>query len=332
VELLDASGVALFAAACAWTIWASVRSGGSAAPVVGLLVACGLVLVAARTVGSLARFIVPTAVLLAAVVVAAGSRTGVLSRAALSGPLEYLNADGAFYVQAAIAGLMVACCGRPWLFRALGGAGAGFFASLPIIVHTAAAAWLVLVLPAVALLSATLAGARGARASVALFGSLFVASVTVTIVLGSAYSRTAEPGLLQRAGATVVDEARLALWHDAFGIMRDHPETGVGVRRYAFVSPIGSSDPDYRWAHHEFLQHGAETGVTGLVLLAALFLWGFVRLWAVATPGRITALAAASLAALGIHACFDYVMHFPAIPVMTAALVATGMTERGSDL
>jgi O-antigen ligase len=234
-------------------------------------------------------------------------------------------------VQAAIAGLMVACCTRPWPLRVLGAAGAAFFASLPFIVNTAAAAWLVLVLPAIALLAATLAGARGARASVALFASLFVASLTVTIVLGSAYSRTADPGVLQRVGRIAVDEDRLALWHDAFVIMREHPQTGVGVGRYAFVSPIGSRDPDYRWAHHEFLQHGAETGVTGLVLLAAVFLWGFLRLWAVPAPGRLTALGAAALAALGIHACFDYVMHFPAIPVMAAALVATGMTERRSD-
>jgi hypothetical protein len=328
IGLLDASGVALFAAACGWTIWTSLRSEGSAAPVIGLLVACGFVFVAARMVGSVARLIVPAAVLLAAAIVAARSGTGVLSSAALSGPLEYLNADGAFYVQASIAGLMVAWCARPWLFRAVGVAGAGFFASLPFVVHTAAASWLVLVLPGMALLSTTLAGARGARASVALAGSLFVASVTATIVLGSASSQTEEPGLLQRVGLKAVDEDRLALWNDAFVIMRDQPGTGIGVGRYEFVSPIGSRNPDYRWAHHEFLQFGAETGVTGLVLLAGLFLWGFARLWAVATPDAITALAAASLAALGIHACVDYIMHFPAIPVMTAALVANGIDGR----
>jgi O-antigen ligase len=327
VALLDVLGAALFLGAAAWTTWASVRAGGSAAPIVGLLLACGLVVVAARSIGSRARFIVPLAVLLAAAIVAARSRTGVLSTAPLSGPLEYLNADGAFYVQAAIAGLMLVASARPWPFRALGGLGAAFFAALPFIVHAVAAAWLVVVLPGIGMLSAIVAGARGARASVALFGLLFIASVTATILLGSTYSRTAEPSLFQRAAANTVEEDRLVLWHDAFVIMRDHPGTGVGPRRYEFVSPIASGNPDYRWAHHEFLQQGAEAGITGLVFLAVLFLWGFSRLWVVAMPDAITALSAASLAALGIHACFDYVMHFPAIPVVTAALTATGMID-----
>ena len=69
-----------------------------------------------------------------------------------------------------------------------------------------------------------------------------------------------------------------------------------------------------------------------LVLLAALFGWGFARLWAIRAPDVVTALSAASLAALAIHASVDYVMHFPAIPLMTAALVATGMTGRTTRL
>jgi hypothetical protein len=325
VAMMDVLGAAVFVGAGAWTTWASVRSGGSAAPMVGLLLACGLVLVAARSMGSHARFVVPLGVLVAAAIVAARSRTGVLSSAPLSGPFEYLNADGAFYVQAAIAGLMLVASARPWPFRALAGVGAAFFAALPFIVHAVAAAWLVLVLPGIAILSATLAGARGARASVAVLGLLFVASLTASILLGSTYSRAAEPSLFQRAAIKTIDEDRLVLWHDAFVIMRDNPGTGVGPRRYEFVSPIASGNPDYRWAHHEFLQQGGEAGITGLVFLAVLFLWGFSRLWVVAKPDAITALSAASLAALGIHACLDYVMHFPAIPLVTAALAATGM-------
>jgi len=328
-RLVDVMGAALFLSAAAWTIWASVRAGGSAAPMVGLLLACGLVLMVARSIASHARFIVPLAALLAAVIVVARSRTGVLSRAPLSGPFEYINADAAFYVQAAIAGLMVASSARPWTFRVLGGLGAAFFAALPFIVHAAAAATLVVLLPAITFGSVVLAGARTIRLSVALLGALFVGVLTASIVLGATYSPGTQPSGLQRAAFSTIDRERVALWHDALLVMREHPWTGVGPGRYQEVSPIASRDRDSRWAHNEFLQQGAEGGVTGLVLLAALFGWGFARLWSVKRPDVVTALSAASLAALGIHTCVDYVLHFPAIPLITAGLVAAGMIDRG---
>jgi O-antigen ligase len=327
--VLDTVGVGLFVAAGCWMLWTSLRSGGSAAPGIRVLLICGLVLVVVRTLGPRARLIVPAACLVAAVIVAARSKTGILTTAPLSGPLEYVNADGAFYVQAAIAGLMLAygAGSRPRSIRALGAVGAGLFAVLPFIVHAVAAAWLVVVLPGIALLSVAVAGARGTRAAVAVCGLLFASSLAATMWLGSSYRPTGDPSVLQRAAIGAVSEQRLRLWHDAFVIMRSQPVTGVGPGRYQVVSPIASRDPDSRWAHNEFLQQGAEGGIAGLGLLALIFLWGFFRLGAVMTPGPITALSAPSLAALGIHACFDYVMHFAAIPVMAAALVATGAVD-----
>ena len=56
-----------------------------------------------------------------------------------------------------------------------------------------------------------------------------------------------------------------------------------------------------------------------------MFVWGFGRLWSVRAVDAFTALSAASLAALGIHGTIDYVMHFPAVPIMAAALVGAGM-------
>jgi O-antigen ligase len=317
-------GVFLFALAVVWMAWASVESGGSPVPGIELLLGCGLVLIAARTIGSRSRVFVPAAVFLAAGVVAARSKTGVLSTEPLSGPLAYLNADGAFYAQASIAGLMMASAARSWFLRGIGVVGAVVFAMLPFIVHALAAAALVVVLPVIALGAVAVAGAHGARASVAILGFLFAATLAATIVLGGSYSQSTGPTEL----ASIVDRARLTLWHDAFGFMRDHPATGVGPRRFQVVSSIARGNKDYRWAHNEFLQQGAEGGVAGLVLLALIFLWGFARLWVVRIPGAVTALGAVSLAALGIHACVDYVMHFPAIPLMAAGLVATGMTDR----
>jgi hypothetical protein len=324
--VLDAIGTLLISVAGVWILWTSALSGGSAVPGIELLLACGVLLLGARIIGSHVRLLVPMAVLAAAVIVAVRSTTGILSTAPLSGPLRYINADGAFYVQAAIAGLMVVSGARSWVLRFLGGLAAVVFGVLPFIVHALAAALLVVALPGISLVSAALGGASGARAAVALFGLLFIGSLAATIWLGGTYSAS-EPDLFQRAAASAVDEHRLVLWHDAFVIMQDHPGTGVGPRRYQVVSPIASKDPDSRWAHNEFLQQGAEGGIVGLVLLAALFIWGFSRLRAVGAASVVTTLGAASLAALGIHACVDYVMHFPAVSLTAAALVGTGMIQ-----
>jgi len=320
-------GAGLFAGYGTWILVAWARSGGSAVPALGLLLACGLALVAARSMGSFARLVVPSAALAAALLVAAGSRTGVFSASPLSGPLEYANADGAFYVQAVIAGLMLAFGAGPRLLRALGGTGALFFAVLPFVIHAMASAALLVVLPAIALGSAAL-GPRAARLAPALLGVAFVGTVGVTILAGATYPPPLGRSLFQRSALRLVDGERLSFWHDAYELMRGHPSTGVGPGRYSAVSPNALRDPDDRWAHNEFLQQGAEGGVMGLVFLALVFVWGFTRLSAGLSPDAVMLLGAASLAALGIHASVDYVMHFPAIPILSASLVGTGMTDR----
>jgi O-antigen ligase len=132
---------------------------------------------------------------------------------------------------------------------------------------------------------------------------------------------------VNRAVDATLTERRVALWHDAVVLMGDHPLSGVGPGRFELTSPTALADADTRQAHNEFLQQGAETGVLGFLLLTALFLWGFVRLMVKRRPDITTALAAASLAALGIHASVDYILHFPAIPAVAAALVGSATAK-----
>jgi hypothetical protein len=54
-------------------------------------------------------------------------------------------------------------------------------------------------------------------------------------------------------------------------------------------------------------------------------LWGFASLGATAVPDLVSVLGAVALAALGIHASVDYVLHFPAVPVTASALVGAAM-------
>ena len=86
------------------------------------------------------------------------------------------------------------------------------------------------------------------------------------------------------------------------------------------------------WAQNDFLQQGAEQGVLGLVALVALFACGFLALWANPGADAFVALAAVALAAVGIQACEDYVLHFPAIALTTAALVGAGIAPHGDRL
>jgi hypothetical protein len=73
------------------------------------------------------------------------------------------------------------------------------------------------------------------------------------------------------------------------------------------------------------LQQGAETGVIGLLLLIFIVIWGFSSLGAV-KGDTVTVLGGVALAALGIHACVDYILHFPAVPIAASALVGAAGT------
>jgi O-antigen ligase len=85
--------------------------------------------------------------------------------------------------------------------------------------------------------------------------------------------------------------------------------------------PTAARERDLGWAHNEFLQQGAETGIIGLALVLALLGWVFWRLWNAGTAAA--AVAALGLSAIVIHACADYVFHFPLLPATTAALVGS---------
>jgi O-antigen ligase len=113
-------------------------------------------------------------------------------------------------------------------------------------------------------------------------------------------------------------------------MLRTEPVTGVGPGRFKELSPTARRDQDRQWAHHGFLQQGAETGAIGLALLAGLFLWGFARLALSDGPARAVALVSVAVLGLAAHACIDYVLHFPAVPLSACALVAVPSSPRGS--
>ncbi|HEX6331131.1 MAG TPA: O-antigen ligase family protein [Actinomycetota bacterium] len=308
-SVLDAAGVVLVGALATISV---TRPVGDAGPQLQLLAAASATLIGGRLLASIHRA-VPAALV-------AGTAGGIVIRwwpdligtGPLGGPFGYENATGAFFVQAAFAGAVVAAATRSAPLVALGLLVAAALGA--VAVQASVAAWVTLGLGLVAI--PALFRPRWARPAVLAAGALFLAVLATTLVLGAGY-RAGEGGGALRS---VLTERRVVLWHESLEILLDHPG-GIGPGRFAEVAPTALADRDARWAHNAFLQQGAELGWIGLGVTVLLFLWGFARLWAHPHSDAVVALGAAALAALGIHASVDYVLHFPAVPLAAAALV-----------
>lgn len=319
---LDLIGLGLAGSAIGWSLLVAVWPGSSAGPFTSLLLASAAALVIGRLTASVRRTLVPAAVVGGATLVAVATQD-VLSGTALGGPLGYANANGAFFVQAAIAGLMLATAARRTPVRLLGLMSAIAFGVVPFAAKSVTSAALLLLLPAIALLVHSLGGARIAIATCA---ALFIVALATSVVIGSTYDAGDRSSLVDRIVDASIDERRAALWHEALVMMREHPVAGVGLGGFQVLSPTARSDPDARWAHNSFLQQGSETGLIGLILLTLMFVWGFASLGVPGRPDAVTVLGAVSLAALGIHASVDYILHFPAVPITAAGLVGAAGT------
>jgi O-antigen ligase len=287
-----------------------------AVSLVGFLLMIAGSVVIGRWVGGRHRGLIPAAVAAIAIAIAIAVPQVVTDRP-LDGPFGYRNATGAFYVQATIAAIMVSATRRRWPLRVLGVSAAILFGA--VAVKDSSAAAVSLVASAVALL--VLGGTGSVRVSIATAAALFLLVLIGTILVGAAYQPETDGGFLTR----VLTERRLVLWHESLRIVEEHP-TGVGPGRFGQVDPTALRDPDARWAHNEFLQQGVELGWAGLALAVLLFLWGFARLWVHPAPDILVALGAISLAALGIQASVDYILHFPGIPLAGAALLGTAQS------
>jgi O-antigen ligase len=310
-------GLVLLGAVISWSYVVPTWPGFSAGPFTALLLATSAAFVVGRLAAAIRRSLVPAAVVAGSVLLA-GTTPDVLSGASLGGPLGYANANGAFFVQASVAGLMLTAASRTTLVKAVGLVTAIALGVVPFAAKSLTSAILLILLPVFALTIRALAGARVAIAACA---AIFIGVFAASIILGSTYASGVRASRLDRLVDATLDERRVALWHEAIVMMRDRPVVGVGLGGFQALSPTARSDRDARWAHNSFIQHGAETGLIGLVLLTLLVLWGFSSLSAFTRPDILSVLGAVGLSALAIHACVDYVLHFPLVPVTAAALV-----------
>lgn len=318
------AGVALFTGAAAWAGVTAAAAHSSSVPIAGSILVGGMTIAICWWFAARWPLVVPAALVAASVAIVVADVEGTFSSGPLQGPFGYANATAAFFAQSIVAALMLVAGTRTQVVRLLAIVASLLFAATVVV----SSSWTVaVVLPVVVGASLVSKRVRDGRAAVLVSGMLFVAILLATVVLGA---RGVQDGPIDRAvGATLSDE-RITLWHEALAIAADEPFLGVGPGGFASTSPTASADRDLRWAHHEFLQAGAETGLIGFALAVGLFLWGFVALWQ-GSPTGITVLAAASLALLGIHASVDYVLHFVPVTVAGAALLGAGLGAQPSE-
>jgi O-antigen ligase len=313
MDRLDMAGLALVVAAVVWTFLAAAWSGGNPWPVGASFVLVAAAFVAGRVAADLNRSVVPAVVVVGAVILAVLTWGNAFGPGVDRGPLGYENAMAAFLVEAAVAALMLAVATRSRYVRGFAFAAAVAFAVSPLAIKAGAASFVLVLIPAVAAFALQ---RRPPRVVVLGSALLVLVSVAATVVVAAGGPRSRAGALASQA----LDQRRVLLWSDALRLMADRPLAGVGPGRFEVESPTARRDYDARWAHNGFLQHGAETGVIGLGLLVLLFGWGFARLLSGEDQG-LAVLGAFALAAVGVLACLDYVLHFPAITLTGSVLV-----------
>jgi hypothetical protein len=317
-------GVVLLGSFLAIALTTANRTGASSRPVVAIAASVAGAAAISALVAAVHRSIIP---LTLAVVISwvAYRWSADLAGGPLSGPFGYRNAFGALLFLGAAAWLLGGLALHNRVVTGLSIVPAGVLGSLAVRSSSAAAAGIVLVIVAAWI---GWLGSKGARSAVVVSGIATLAVLSLTVWLGASY----EPGRpLTGLAASIADlgitERRVALWHDALEITTATP-AGIGHGAFGRASPTALGDRDTIYAHNEFLETSAELGVAAAVLMVLLVGWAFVRLAVTRHADVVTAVAAAALGGAAIQASVDYVWHFPAVPLATAALVGTGFVGR----
>lgn len=306
----DKLGLGVVLVWLAWSITAALLSGRGMPPtspyVVSPLVAMLGVVVGRRLATPDIRHEVTRGLLILVAIVALGQQ---LVGGPGGGPVGYTNADAALAIQVtALAAL--AAVGSDRTDRRL------------LIATTLLAAW-----TGIATLS---------RAGVGLLVPLLIAFGIALVhrvrhrwwpvAAGAASIVLAAAGLLALASRddwptvahVAFDEARKALWSDAFTLWRESPIIGSGPGSFRGFSPL-AQDPDLATAHSSILQVGAETGLIGVVLFAALVAVGFLLI--IKGCASATLVASVAWSALVLHSFIDHLLEFQAVVLVAGAVV-----------
>lgn len=132
---------------------------------------------------------------------------------------------------------------------------------------------------------------------------------------------------------------RPAVWHDAMGLVTNRPLLGWGFGTFERAFPtVRSADIElhYDHAHCDWLEWMTEGGA--LALVAAITLLGLALRNTWRTTRETSAAAAfpiacrAAIAALAVHAAWDFSLRIPAVAAIGAALMGLALTPHLTTL
>jgi hypothetical protein len=305
-------GLVLAAVGSLWALVVAATTGGRPWPFIALLAGTvGAVLLADR-LGQTSRRAVLWVLLAAPLLIAVVHQRSLLG----AGPLGYSNASGALFLVAATAGLVLAFSPGSSLSRQMAATLAVVWLMAPwlLAARTAALGGLALMVSVMFLPRLQL------RRVVAVGGVLALLVGLLFLGLGLVYEPGPRSGPVDRVVDASLGELRVVLWSEAVDIVAESPVTGVGLGGFQESSPTALVREDARWAHNEFLQTAAETGVPGAVVVLASALWLLLYVRAGAGDAR-SILVTVTLVAVVINANLDYIWHFAEVPLGLGLLI-----------
>ena len=132
---------------------------------------------------------------------------------------------------------------------------------------------------------------------------------------------------------------RYQVWMDSFGIVKDFPLLGTGLGTFEYAYPAYKSiDSEILWdyAHNDYIQLAAETGMTGLLLLAWFFYSFFRHVLSLLARRRnlyyrlVATGGLAGIISLLLHSLVDFNLHIGANAFLFALLM--GLTAASVSL
>jgi O-antigen ligase len=191
----------------------------------------------------------------------------------------------------------------------------------------------------VLVLTLAAAALRGRRALLGLSVAILLLVAALAMLGRGEILERYQPGVQWAQANHESTVYRMEAWAGAMEIFRQHWLLGAGLETFGNHFPgvrSFSTDKSWTYAHNDFLQFAAETGVAGMALAGWALVAGAREAWRNLQRTRGTAtgalLAGVACACLGflVHGWVDFNFHIPA-NAANFSVLAVVLTRRGWD-
>lgn len=213
---------------------------------------------------------------------------------------------------------------------------AGAFWTVGMVAHSRGGAGAIVLATAVFMAFTTRARwSRWLWAGVSLMAMIALIAFFTIYFLRLTFLADSLPDLVRLPLMNFFNDPRIALNKMSARAFAAAPLFGSGLGTWGFSQQIyGTGKPTVFYAHNDYAQILAETGLIGGVVmggLLAVLLAAFVRTWKASESERMLAAGAwASLAAIGLHSFFDFNMHIPANALLVCLVAGVALSTTAS--